>query len=214
MELDDIEKVAVGFDRGVDFLDMKQKLIDKLATLYDKLNLEESEKCQAIICNQICYIMIAIIQLRNGSRICEAVNAFIKFVNGTSTDTRVVVKIAKSDGAKYDRKTKKMIKHKPRYREICFPDWIDQDIFEEIKSLHGEKIIEKKDKLMQRVRDFMLKYFECNTHSLRYSFINHMLYTEKRNMVDVAKFVGHSTVNQLVTYCQTKNTNQIFDLDL
>ena len=41
-----------------------------------------------------------------------------------------------------------------------------------------------------------------------------MIYEEKRQSNDVAKFVGHVNVNQLVTYTQQKNCDKIFELDL
>ena len=40
-----------------------------------------------------------------------------------------------------------------------------------------------------------------------------MLYEKKIEMPLVAKFVGHSSVGQLVRYTQLKNTNKLFDLD-
>ena len=60
----------------------------------------------------------------------------------------------------------------------------------------------------------MIYNFSCNTHSLRYAFINHMIYVENRPLPDIAKFVGHKNINQLVTYTQQKNCNKIFDLDV
>lgn len=68
--------------------------------------------------------------------------------------------------------------------------------------------------LKKDICKFMERYFNGNTHSLRYAFINHLLYIEKRPITDVAKFVGHSNVNQLVTYTQRKNCEQIFELDI
>lgn len=212
---DNESKIATGFDRGIDFISIKEKLLLKLQALYKKSRSEDSEKQKKIMINQIAYIMIALIQLRNGSRISEAVNAFLEFLKKDDISDKVIVKIAKSDGAKYNRLTKEMIKKKPRYRKLMFPeDWIDLEIFEEIKDSKDRILKIPKDRFRQRVRDYMLKYFNCNTHSLRYAYINHMLYDLKQDMTAIAKFVGHTTVSQLVTYTQNKNTERLFDMKL
>jgi integrase len=207
--------IAKGFDRDVDFVDIKEKLLKKITSLYSKYMKEESEKIKRIIVNQICYCMIALLQLRNGSRISEACIAFVEYLKGKPTDEKIIVKIAKSEGNKYNWKTKKKQMTKPRYRKIMFPDdWIDLDLFMDIQESDPQILKIKQDRIRQRVRDYMLQYFNCNTHSLRYACINYLLYVEKRNMADVAKFVGHSSVNQLITYVQLKNTDQIFDLKI
>lgn len=210
---DDECKIKQGFDRNIDLIEIKERLIKKLNELYEKQsNIDEPKK---IIYNQICYIIIALLQLRNGSRISEAVNAFLKYMTKNDVDEKVIVKIAKSEGMKYDWKTKTKKMKKPRFRKIMFPeDYIDLEIFYDIKDNHQDFCIIEKLKICQRVRDYLLKYFNCNTHSLRYAFINYMLYSEKRNLADIAKFVGHTTVNQLVTYTQNKNIDQIFDLKM
>jgi len=210
------EKIHVGFDRGIDYKAIKEQLIAEIPKLQKKLDTEDSDKKKKIIENQICYVMIALIQLRNGSRISEAVNAFLKFISDKQKiDEKVIVKIAKSDGKKYDMKTKKMKQHKARYRKIMFPeDYIELDIFYQMKEAKPNVLKIELNKICQRVRDYLLLNFKCNTHSLRYAFINHLLYDQKRNLADVAKYVGHTSVSQLVTYTQSKNCDQIFDLKI
>lgn len=200
-----------GFDRGIDYLEMKQKLIDEYNKQTDLLPNRPNDSQRRITSFRIIYLIIACIQLINGSRISEAVEAFRKFlVKGI--EQKVVVKIAKSETTKY--KKKKKITTKARYRKMGFPkNWIDitKIKFDSIKKY----IIDlKNDRLQQRVLDYLLKYFNCNTHSLRYAFINYMLYTKKYDEKAVAKFVGHSNTLMLQKYTQLKNTDKIFDLDL
>lgn len=212
---DDDDKIKTGFDRGIDYIKIKDALIQKLDKLYEKFNFTHDKKELRVIMNQICYIIIALLQLRNGCRISEAVCAFNKYLNGEDIEKKVVVKIAKSDGKKYNYKLKKMIDNKARYRKIMFPsDYVDLEIFYNVKNEQPEVLYIKTDRICQRVRDYLLKYFNCNTHSLRYAFINYMLYDMKRNLADIAKFVGHKSVNQLVTYTQHKNCDKIFDLKI
>lgn len=210
------EKIHIGFDRGLDYKEIKDKMIIHLNVLNEKLDKIESPKKKKILQNQICYIIIALMQLRNGSRISEAVTAFLKYINDESNiDSKVIVKIAKSDAKKYNYKTKKMVVKKARFRKIMFPeDYIDLDLFYKIKDEKPRICNIPKTRICQRIRDYLLLHFKCNTHSLRYAFINFMLYDQKRNLADIAKYVGHTSVSQLVTYTQSKNCDQIFDLKI
>lgn len=210
----EIKKIEKGFDRDIDFKTIKEKLLFELNSTYQRLLIAEKETEKKILINKICYLMISIIQLRMGSRISEACEAFKLFIENNNIEKKQIVKIAKSEGMKYNHKTKKKFFAKARYRKMQFPDWINKEIFEEIKLSPYVTSLLNSNRLKKRVLDFLLKNFDCNTHSLRYAFINYMLYEEKRPMNDVAKFVGHSTVSQLVTYTQIKNTDQIFDLKI
>lgn len=42
--------------------------------------------------------------------------------------------------------------------------------------------------------------FECNTHSLRYAFINHMINVEQLPLNTIAKMIDHANIDQLVLY--------------
>jgi len=68
--------------------------------------------------------------------------------------------------------------------------------------------------LKRRTCDYLLRGFDCNTHSLRYACINYLLYDQKKEMAIVAKFVGHTGIAQLVRYTQLKESDKIFDLDI
>lgn len=203
-------KINTGFDRGVDYEIIKEKLINKIQYEWDKYQLNNKK----VTLSRLIYILIASIQLRNGSRISEAVKAFIIFVN-KGINSRVVVKISKSDGH-YKNKNGDVKQKKIRYREMMFPsDWFDNlDFWDEIKNSKITKKLIESGRLRKRVLDFMLINFNCNTHSLRYAFINHMLYVIKRPPEDIAKFVGHIDTKMLSRYVQLKNCNQIFDLDI
>lgn len=214
MSKQDAPEIDKGWDRDIDFIPIKEKLLDELNSKHNLFLRETDRYEKQIILNKLIYIMIALIQLRNGSRISEACNAMQQFINADDLTQKVLVKIAKSEGMKYNNRTKKKQMSKPRYRKIMFPDWIDENIFLDVKEAKPICLNIKDSLLRQRVRDYLLHNFDCNTHSLRYACINHLMYTQKRPMADIAKFVGHSSVNQLVTYTQQKNCDQIFDLDL
>ncbi len=201
------ESISKGFDRNIDYETTKNKLIEEFNRIK---NINETnlyyDKCNK---NKLIYLTISMIQLRNGSRISEACSAFKKFIEMNKFDNRVTVKIAKSEGLKYNRAKKEKVMMKARFREITFPKWIDTEVITNLKSSHTDFIND--DRLKKRVLDYLLNNFKFNTHSLRYAFINHMLMVKNTPMNIVSKFVGHTTVNQLVTYTQNKHLDAIFD---
>lgn len=211
------EKPASGFDRGVDYKSMKQKFIneyEKLSNVYTSL--DENDRWyrskRKKVCNNIIYLLISMIQLSNGSRVSEAVNAFRLFLK-QGLNEKVIVKIAKSKATKI--KDGKQFTTKTRYRKIKFPNkWIDIDhIFNpglDILKEYADNILN----LEKYTLNYMLRNHDCNTHSLRYAFINYMLYDQKKEMTIVAKFVGHSNIQQLIRYTQNKETDKLFDLDI
>lgn len=216
MEEDGID-VEHGFDRGLDFTDIKNRLIRE----YDNLTKQITEmdvadvfytRKRKMMYHKIIYCITSLIQLRNGSRISEACVAFKKFINTNIFDGLILVKIAKSAGLKYKRSTKTMYESKARYRKMMFPnDWIKIDDV----SLLGKYLNNiPNERLQKRVLDYLRKYFECNTHSLRYAFINYMIYTEKQEPYLIAKFVGHVNTAQLITYTQQKNCDKLFEKDI
>ncbi len=198
-------KISQGFDRGIDYIDIKKKLISKYNEIQDTIikldtDSKDYDSKKRIWNNKLIYCIISLIQLKNGCRIIEACKAIKLFFKDNDFKSKVVVKIAKSAaGGK-----------KARFRKIAFPNWIE---FELTDDLINYLSLIRTVNLKQRVLDFLLKEFKCNTHSLRYALINYMLYVKKIEMGLVAKFVGHVNVNQLVTYTSNKNADGIFDLD-
>lgn len=208
--------ISTGFDRGIDYLPMKDTLIKALNAVYDDYNtFIETPSCyksKIRYCkNKLLYIITAMIQLRNGSRISEACNALVSFCKN-GTDSLSTVKIAKSESIKYRGGEKTITK--PRYRKMIFPkQWIKdiKEIFPIIKEHIKDLPISR---LKKRVLDYLLLYHNCNTHSLRYACINYLIYEKERPLNDVAKFVGHIDLSMLTKYTQQKNCEKIFDLDM
>jgi integrase len=207
-------KIATGFDRGVDYLDMKSKLIAD----YNKINvdislLDEADKWydskKKRLFNKAIYALISMIQLSNGSRISEACLAFKLFLIKGTTD-KVVVKLAKSKTRKTDKNTGEEYYTKTRYRKIQFPtSWITMKHTTDLT-----KYLEQMNYVKNCIINYLQRNYGCNTHSLRYAFINYMLYNQKKEMAVVAKFVGHSNMDQLVRYTQNKETDKLFDIDI
>lgn len=211
-------KIESGFDRNKDYDIVKKKLLDDLNKKYNKLEeLDEDNKSfrsqQRILVNQITYILLALLQLKNGSRSIEAVWCFREYLTNRNFADTILVKVAKSESIKYDRKTKKQYKSKIRYRKMVFPiTWIniDGDTFDLIKQFSG---LISNNRLKKRTLDYLLKYHDCNTHSLRYCFINYMIEEKKVPLNDISKTVGHVDLSMLTRYTQAKNIDKVLGLD-
>lgn len=209
--LEVIEGVDHGFDRGIDYKEIKQRLIDKykeqLKALDDNNMSVYDRKC--MVHKQI-YCLTAMLQLCNGSRILEACKAIKIYFDKKNFTEKILVKIAKSECTKINRDGDEYTT-KARFRKMRFPNgWIEFELTKELENaLEKIKVIN----LKQRVLDYLLKYFDCNTHSLRYAFINFMLYDKKVETTLVSKFVGHSNTAQLVRYSQNKKAEELFDID-
>jgi integrase len=203
--------IAAGFDRGVSYSEMKQKFI----AAYDKNNKDidaldsSNPKYEAnfrMLLNRSIYLLIAMIQLCNGSRVSEACSAFGRFLS-KGCDEKVVVKLAKSKCLRKKRNGEEYVSDS-RYRKMQFPKWIVMKHEAAMKESFDEM-----NNKTRRVLNYMIRNFDCNTHSLRYAFINFMLYEQKKEMTVVAKHVGHSNTNQLVRYTQAKEADKLFDID-
>ena len=210
-----------GFDRGIDFSDIKAALMMSYEETLGKINgLDENTKSynsnERKLTNRLIYILVSMIQLLNGSRISEACKSFDMFIKNGTFDGKVLVKLSKSETTKYTDDGKEY-KTKVRYRKIIFPiKWLEnpvdkKDLLKIIKP-YLEKI--DKDILRKRVLDYLRKYHQCNTHSLRYAYINYMIYVQKNEPSLIAKHVGHSNLNQLIRYTQNKQADKLFDIDI
>lgn len=216
------ERVKKSHDRGIDLKPMKEKLIKEF--IKESKDFLGKNKYITRNGNNTLYLLIEMIQLRNGSRISEAIDAFKKFMKVDDLTKLIDIKIAKSVAKKSILNKKatskedlyKDIVTEIRFRKMEFPlYWINnivdiQELFTKLKKTH-EDMINKKN-LRLNIVNYMMSRFECNTHSLRYAFINYMITDEEKPLSTVAKFIGHANVNQLVTYTQQKESDKIFNI--
>jgi site-specific recombinase XerD len=161
------------WDKGVDYELAYSRILRKI----DSVKRETTR----------CYLIIALIQLRNGSRISEAIRAFKEWVK--SNRTELYVRVSK----KKREETRLMIipSEVAHYRLQC----VD--------------LIGVSDKaLRNRVLATLHYYFKWNTHSLRYAFITYLL----RNNVNpaiVSKLIRHSRLETLMHYVQVKEAESV-----
>lgn len=209
MNEDEYQDKNSGFDRGLDYTETKNLLIEK----YKETNLKSispdiTDKRRNIFIRQLIYLLIAMTQLRNGCRVSEAVRAFTKYLNDNKISNKTIVKISKSDAMKKN-KDGDMIKPKARFRNIVFQDWVEVDSNRILNTLKDIPLT----RLKQRTLDYLLKKFNFNTHSLRYARVNYLLNEKKEDLTTVAKYIGHNNVNTLIIYCQKKNVDKMDNVD-
>lgn len=198
-----------GFDRGINYNEIKDKLVSQIKQEYE-LFLKSKKR---ITLRKIIYLIVAMIQLRNASRVSEAVRAFYYFIKHGIDDLAKNIKISKSDAIKVNKKGKKC-KSPTRYRDMIFPKWIPKEIFDIIQKKKETQRMFNCIRFKKRILDYLLNNFNCNTHSLRYACINYLLYDKGRPINDVSTFCGHANCQQIVNYTQRHRVNEIYDIDM
>jgi len=212
--------IANGWDKGLDYKKIKRKFTNEIDRVYNNIrDLSEEnatifDRKKRMLVKKLIYLTISVIQLVNGSRVTEAINAFKIFLKDKDFNEKVVVKIGKSDSLKTTRQGEQF-RLKPRFRHMKFPiQYVNNKI---IKLIDGSDALEQVlecNCLKRCLCNYLTRHFNCNTHSLRYAFINYLLYDMKIEMPAVAKFVGHVDCSQMVRYSQRKQIDKIFNLDL
>jgi integrase len=135
--------------------------------------------------------LVLLIQLRNGSRIGEAIEAAKAFCGTKATSVRVRIE-----------------KHKEGdTRLMVLP--------EELRGKEGRELLAKACLRLSRVKaprvdiaDYAKKTFGFNTHALRYAFITYLL---KRGVSPsiIAKITGHRSLDHILHYTEMKTAEDI-----
>jgi integrase len=160
------------WDKGLDFENTYNKLLKNMA----------KDKPPAK-----CYDAILLVQLRNGSRVSEAVRAFKEFLNSKSIEIEVSV-------------SKKRQKEEKRLMII------PQELFSVVSPCFDLRNVEDK-KLINRVKNYCLYAYGFNTHSLRYAFVTYLL-KGGINPSIVAKITKHSRLEYIERYTQEKTAKE------
>lgn len=176
-------------DRGNDYIEIKDSLTKSLTEYFQ----HDIDYITDNI-HKLTYLIISLISLRNGSRISESIKAFKLFMINPDAD-KVVVKIAKRKDGKN--------------RLMFFPDNsnVDREMLKIIDVVNHKIVCKNNKKLSSCVRTFLNNYYNTNTHSLRYAFINHLLYTSNLPAEVVSRIVGHKCLNTINNYIRDNKAN-------
>jgi len=137
------------------------------------------------------YSIILLIQLRNGARVSEAIEALKRFIE--SGERKVEVRVRK---------------HKnPEYRLMVLPRELSHKDLLPCRPILQEV---SEEKLKKRIQLYARRELGINTHSLRYAFITHLL---KKGISPslIAKITHHRNLNYILTYTQQKTANKILE---
>lgn len=159
----------MGWDKNVDYEYMYHRLLRDISRSKKRLD--------------ACYSSILLIQLRNGSRISEAVRAYQKYL--MTKQRELMIRVSK--------------KKKYEERLMIIPDQVK--ICAELSQV-------KEDTLIERVRKYAEYHYNINTHSLRYAFITYLLRSGV-NAAIVAKITKHRSLEHILTYTQAKAAEEI-----
>lgn len=166
--------VKRGWDKGVDFEYAYARLL---------------RLCRRGRERERCYAFILLIQLRNGSRVSEAVRAFLEWLRTGREEA--YVKLAK----------RKRGREEERLMVIPSDAGVERSACVELAEV-------REDLLVKRVKKFAENKLGFNTHSLRYAFITYLL-RQGVNPAIVAKVTGHKRLDYILHYTQAKEAERL-----
>jgi integrase len=137
-----------------------------------------------------CYVAIALIALRNGSRIGEAIEAFKEFLK--TSKVKIYVKVEKHK--------------KEDYRLMVIP----KEIVEEDFSMCREQLNKSRDHIQANINKYLHRRLGINAHSLRYAFITYMLRRGVSPSI-IAAITGHKNLNMILKYTEKKAAESILE---
>ena len=190
MSKNDRNSLNYNFDRNIDYEIMNKQLTQDLKSLFKEIKISSSISKVKAMSN----IIIAITQLRNGSRISESIEALELFMNDLTLKTAIITIAKRKDEAR---------------RELLLPKEVKKEMLE---YLINYKVIDFNNKLkvQNKVRDYLNKYYDSNTHSLRYATINKLV-DDGIQLNIVSKLVGHKNLNQIMSYTQNKKVKNVLE---
>jgi len=177
--------VNVGWDQGLDYEKTYRLLIKEL----EEVRKKEGPKAL----KRRLYLVVLLTQLRNGSRIGEAID-FIHNIT-CEYEREGLIQVEK----RKDNYQRLMILPK----EITKTDILTvKGILEEELRTHGKK------GLVIKISTWVKKTYGFNTHSLRYAFVS---YLAKKGYPPqlIAKITGHRRLDYILHYTQEKMAKKI-----
>ncbi|AEF96066.1 tyrosine-type recombinase/integrase [Methanotorris igneus] len=174
------------WDMELDYEEAKKQLLKLIEQYRTKKPLYQKDKIA------LTYLLIGLIQLRNGCRIGEAVEGLIKIIETNEKEVKVKVEKRKDN-------TK---------RKIILPKEITNNDLETVK----EVIESWKGKELRRIANNASKWFltnlKINTHSLRYAYISHLGRQQIPAQI-IASITKHKNMNMIMKYTQEKIADDV-----
>ena len=176
------KKKKFGWDRGVEFTEMKKKL----EKMIDEFS--QKDNSQAVIGSF--YSFTAYLQLLHGLRAQEALEAALKFTFESRGEREVMVKVRK--------------KKKPETRLVFLPPRISRKFLKglsrraEILAIK-ERFERDSWKAAKSYQNWCRKHLKVNSHALRYSFVVHLSQRGVSPQL-IARITAHSRLDYILRY--------------
>ncbi|WP_414739793.1 tyrosine-type recombinase/integrase (plasmid) [Methanocaldococcus indicus] len=166
---------ALNFDATLKFIlsEIDKTLDKKILYKYDKIRL--------------LYLSIALIQLKNGCRVGEAVDSMLQYLENGTYDVNVRI------GKRKDNAERKVI--------------IPVELDEIVNHISDLELPDKKT-IVKRVKSYFITKYNINTHSFRYAYIT-KLSTEGVPAQVIAKITGHKKLDCILHYTNQKAADNI-----
>jgi integrase len=183
--LDDNEiKELKSWDYNLDFKSTYKLLVSEISDIRRILN---SGNITINKIKKFTNLIVGLTQLRNGSRVGEAIEGIKIFcIDKSKRVSQVRVQKRKDD----------------YFRKIVLPDEIAKEDLDVINNYVLERS-ENKVLFVVSLSKFFQKHFKFSTHALRYSWISYMAYLNEPAQL-IAKVTGHKTLNLILHYTQRK----------
>lgn len=182
-------KSTNSYSYNLNFLDQMSIFEKDIKSIRDQL---VSGNITKNILKQFYYTILGSLQLRNGSRISEAVEALKEITLSNSSHVETTV-LKRSDNFK---------------RSVILPDFIMLADLVYIRDL----ILSNENKaLVSNISTFFKKQYGFGTHALRHSFITYLGIEKNVPAQVISKITGHKNLNQIIGYTDSKKANTILE---
>jgi hypothetical protein len=184
-----------------DLLEQNAKLLENLEEAFPKMPPHLARKK---VLARIFHLSVLLTQLRNASRISEAVEAVMFWLE--TNRTRLMVRVRKR-GYITRKGKEKGKKPQPVYRRMFIPEEII-DYRELLQEYVKDTPLEK---LTNRVKAWTKLTFQAfSTHALRYAKITDLV-VKGYNPALIAKVTKHKTLDLLIEYTQEREAEEILE---
>lgn len=134
---------------------------------------------------RLVYLSVLLIQLRNGCRVGEAVEALSKFVE--TGESEVYVRVEKKRGERVMRK-------------IFRPKNLTDEVLDLLRGVEVRK---------ELVKDWASHRFGINTHAIRHAFITYLVTEKDINPAIVARIIEWGNLNMLLKYIAKREAENV-----
>lgn len=173
------------WDRGLDLRSERRRLVKLIRG-------EDLRSSRSV--RRVAYFSIFLIQLMNGLRISEAVEAALAWAGSGRRELRVAVR-----------------KRRDSYERLVI---VPQELGARERAAVATLLNEDTSKLTVRLKTFCRSVLGYNTHALRYAFISYMGLEKKMPAQLIAKITGHKKLDHILHYTEKEVAEEILRAEL